>query len=167
MNTRGHGFTIEDIPELVRRGRITQVDADRITGKPTTSADTLRKATAKARADTNANLEIEAQYYLARQLALVGIPSPRWDRVGHRETFSEAGKWRFDGRIDERKIAIEIEGGTAGKRKSRHTSPLGYERDCEKYNEAALLGWRVLRFTYGMIRDGRAVDTIKRAWEAC
>jgi hypothetical protein len=159
------GFTVADLPELVRRGRITQADAERVTGKQATpAAQTVRKVTAQVRAEANAALETEAQDLLTRQLADLGIPSPRWDRVGDRQTFSGAGNWRFDGRLDERMIAIEIEGGT--NRKSRHTSPLGYERDCTKYNEGQVLGWIVLRFTYAMIRDGRAVDTIARAWKA-
>ena len=35
MTARGHGYTIDDLPEMVRRGRITQAEADRITGKTT------------------------------------------------------------------------------------------------------------------------------------
>jgi len=160
-----HVFTLADLPELVRRGRITQAQSDAIIGKATTqAAQKVHKVTAQVKAEANAALETEAQDLLTRQLADLGIPSPRWDRAGDRQTFSDAGNWRFDGRLDERMIAIEIEGGT--NRKSRHTSPLGYERDCTKYNEGQILGWIVLRFTYAMIRDGRAVDTVARAWEA-
>jgi hypothetical protein len=31
--------------------------------------------------------------------------------------------------------------------KSRHTSVTGFTNDCEKYNAAQLLGWKVLRYT--------------------
>jgi len=40
---------------------------------------------------------------------------------------------------------------------------LGYSQDCEKLNEAALLGWRVLRVTRDQIEDGRAAKWIERA----
>jgi len=32
-------------------------------------------------------------------------------------------------------------------------------------NEAVILGWRVLRFTGGMVQDGTAITTIERAFE--
>jgi len=57
-------------------------------------------------------------------------------------------------------IAVEVEGGTfiAG----RHSRGKGYEKDCEKYAEALIAGWRVLRVTSGMVEDGRAIDLLKR-----
>lgn len=74
--------------------------------------------------------------------------------------FHPTRKWRFDfvligvngerGRL----IAIEIEGGawTQG----RHTRGKGFEADIRKYNEAAKLGWAVIRFTPGMIQRGES-----------
>lgn len=62
--------------------------------------------------------------------------------------FHEKRRFRFDFAIPAEKIAIEYEGISVGKGgKSRHTSITGYTRDCEKYNLAAVDGWRVLRFT--------------------
>lgn len=59
--------------------------------------------------------------------------------------FCETRRWRFDFAWLERKIAVEIEGGTwTG---GRHTRGSGFAKDCEKYNHAALDGWRVFRFT--------------------
>lgn len=79
-----------------------------------------------------------------------------WKQLGGAELTSEyrfhpARKWRFDFAIPDKKIAIELEGGiwTQGK----HTRPLGYTADCEKYNEATRLGWRVFRFTPIMLDD--------------
>jgi very-short-patch-repair endonuclease len=43
------------------------------------------------------------------------------------------------------KVAIEFEGVNSAK--SRHTSITGYTKDCEKYNLAAINGWKVLRYT--------------------
>ncbi len=59
-------------------------------------------------------------------------------------------------------LAVEVEGGVWGA-KSRHTTGAGFTADCVKYNEAALLGWTVLRVTAEHIYDGRAIDWIRRA----
>lgn len=59
--------------------------------------------------------------------------------------FHETRKWRFDYAVPSLRIALEVEGGvwTGG----RHTSASGFLRDMEKYNEAELNGWVVLRCT--------------------
>ena len=54
-------------------------------------------------------------------------------------------KWRFDLAWPDCRLAVEIEGLTRGG--GRHQRPRGYTHDCEKYREAAKLGWRVLRDT--------------------
>lgn len=59
--------------------------------------------------------------------------------------FDEKRRFRFDIALPELKIAIEYEGIFA--EKSRHTSLGGYSTDCEKYNLAAINGWRMLRYT--------------------
>ena len=75
--------------------------------------------------------------------------------------FHETRRWRFDFAYPEQQLAVEVEGGTwAG---GRHTRGSGYEKDCEKYNEAALRGWSVLRFTGSMIKSGKAVEILKEA----
>ncbi|MDF4639356.1 hypothetical protein P3489_06115 [Vibrio parahaemolyticus] len=75
--------------------------------------------------------------------------------------FHETRRWRFDFAYPEQQLAVEVEGGTwAG---GRHTRGSGYEKDCEKYNAAALRGWSVLRFTGSMIKSGKAVQTLKEA----
>ncbi len=62
--------------------------------------------------------------------------------------FHPKRKWRFDSAWPEKMVAVEFEGGiwTNG----RHTRGKGYENDCEKYNNALLLGWRVFRLTPGL-----------------
>ena len=59
--------------------------------------------------------------------------------------FHPERRWRFDFAIPKYKIAIEIDGGiwTYG----RHNRSQGYIADMEKLNEAAALGWVVLKFT--------------------
>lgn len=60
-----------------------------------------------------------------------------------------ARQWRFDFAQLESRVAIELDGGTwAG---GRHTRGAGFERDCEKLNTAAQLGWRIFRLTPQML----------------
>ena len=73
--------------------------------------------------------------------------------------FHQVRRWRFDWAYPDHKIAIEYEGLMS--RKSRHTTISGFTADCEKYNSAAQLGWRVYRFTAPMLREGKTVDFIR------
>lgn len=66
--------------------------------------------------------------------------------------------WRFDFVLTDYRIAIEVEGGIFNN--GRHVRPKGFAADCEKYNHAALLGWRVLRFTGDQVRNGTAASFI-------
>lgn len=59
--------------------------------------------------------------------------------------FHTERKWEFDWAIPAMMTAIEYEGLFSDK--SRHTTAKGYTGDAQKYNAAASLGWRVLRFT--------------------
>lgn len=94
---------------------------------------------------------------LLLQIRAVGLPLPVEE---HR--FCKR-RWRFDLAWIDRKLAVECEGGIwVG---GRHVRGKGFERDCEKYSEAAILGWRVLRFTTGQIESGYALDAIERALE--
>lgn len=75
--------------------------------------------------------------------------------------FAPPRRWRFDWCWPEHMIALEIEGGvwTGG----RHTRGSGFTKDVEKYNEAALLGWRVLRCTPKQVKSGEVFELLKRA----
>lgn len=74
--------------------------------------------------------------------------------------FAPPRRWRFDLAWPELKLAVEVEGGTFVS--GRHSRGKGYEADCEKYAEALIAGWRVLRVTPHMIEDGRAVGFLER-----
>ena len=94
---------------------------------------------------------------LVMELRSNGVPAPETEHRFHPER-----KWRFDLAWPELMLAVEIDGGLwIG---GRHVQPIGYERDCEKLNEAIVMGWRVLRFTPGMVESGNAASTIERAY---
>ncbi len=120
----------------------------------------------------NADLEAELFRDLDGLRRDAGWPQPhpqvQFDTTGQR-------RWRFDiAYFLPYKLAIEVDGGTWGRRNPRtgeweqgrpggHTTGAGYQRDCEKLNEAAILGWKVLRFTGADVRSGKALEYIQRA----
>jgi len=96
---------------------------------------------------------IEDLYLL--QISAAGLPEP------HREYPLIPGRrFRADFAWPEHKLAVEIEGGTWSG--GRHVRGTGYMNDCRKYNLSVLHGWRVLRFTSEMVRDGEALDTLEQ-----
>ncbi len=98
----------------------------------------------------------DAEVALAWTMKVVGLPEP--DREYR---FAAPRRWRFDFAWPGRMVAVEVEGGTWSD--GRHSRGAGYEKDLEKYNEATLLGWRVLRVTTHMVEDGRALAVVERA----
>jgi very-short-patch-repair endonuclease len=73
-----------------------------------------------------------------------------WQSLGGPELerefrFHPERKWRADFAHIESRTLIEIEGGIYIQ--GRHNRPQGFAADAEKYLEAALGGWRVLRLT--------------------
>lgn len=75
--------------------------------------------------------------------------------------FHPVRRWKFDFAIPERMIAIECEGGVWSN--GRHTRGSGFIADCEKYNEAARIGWRVFRFASPQIMSGEAIKFVLSA----
>ena len=57
--------------------------------------------------------------------------------------FHPTRKWRFDFCFPEIMFALEIEGGAFVQ--GRHTRGQGFLKDIDKYNEATMMGWRILR----------------------
>jgi very-short-patch-repair endonuclease len=79
--------------------------------------------------------------------------------------FHPGRKWALDFAWPDQKVGVEIEGGTRlGGRHNRHD---GFEADAEKYNEAAIMGWLILRFTTDMVEKGTAIDTVLRVIRPC
>ena len=79
--------------------------------------------------------------------------------------FHPLRKWRFDFAWPDALLALEVDGGlfTAG----RHTRGAGTEGDHEKFNEAAVLGWRILRVVPRKLCTMATVDVVRRAIAAC
>lgn len=69
--------------------------------------------------------------------------------------------WRFDYAIPSHHIALEVEGGvwTGG----RHTRSQGFLGDMEKYNTAAIFGWKVLRTVPDDLLTGKTIDLLRAA----
>lgn len=111
----------------------------------------------RRRSPSTSRLEAE----LATQLHLAGVPTPKTEWRFHPKR-----RWRFDFAWPDDALAVEVEGGTwTG---GRHVRGSGFEADCEKYAEATLRGWRVLRVTAGHVKGGLALRWVLRAlglWE--
>jgi very-short-patch-repair endonuclease len=91
---------------------------------------------------------------MALQIRAAKLPDPLRE---HR--FHPTRRWRFDFCWPEAGIALEIDGATwTG---GRHTRGSGYQADCEKLNEAAVLGWRVFRATRDMVKSGYALRLLE------
>lgn len=94
--------------------------------------------------------------WLAPQLADRGLPAP-----AREFRFVADRRWRLDFAWPEQRLALEVEGGVWTR--GRHTRPIGFLGDMEKYNRAALEGWRVLRVTPQQLRNGAAVALLEAA----
>ena len=92
---------------------------------------------------------------------LAGEPEPQREFKFHAKR-----NWRFDFAWPEYLVAVEMEGGIFMP-KGGHRSIGKYMVDSEKYNEAAVLGWRVIRFNAKDIKDrpAQCIDVVQRAIE--
>jgi len=94
---------------------------------------------------TESHLEQNVSMYLKD----AGFPLPKKQYLFHPER-----KWRFDFAWPDLKIAIECEGGIFIN--GGHNRGKIYSSNCEKYNQATVLGWRILRYPpnlFHMIED--------------
>lgn len=88
-------------------------------------------------------------------LDALSIPRP------HREyLFHDTRDWRMDYAWPEQKIALEVEGGvfTGG----RHTRGVGFMNDMEKYNAAAVMGWRIIRVVPTQLCKTETIQMLKK-----
>jgi hypothetical protein len=89
----------------------------------------------------------------------------------HYETeflFHPTRKWRADYAVRRRSgpplLLVEVEGGSM--MNGRHNRALGFENDCEKYAEALMLGYAVLRVTSRQVRNMKAIRWIIKLTES-
>lgn len=75
--------------------------------------------------------------------------------------FAKPRRWRFDWAFPEARVAVEVEGGVYTR--GRHVRPSGYLNDLEKYSEAAVRDWAVIRVTPDTLCTARTFDWITRA----
>jgi len=71
--------------------------------------------------------------------------------------FAPGRKFRADRHLPDYGILIEFEGigftRDGSQKKTRHTSLMGYTKDCSKYNLATELGYKVYRYTANNYRE--------------
>lgn len=124
---------------------------------------------------------------LALELKAYKLPAPERE---YQFAKSIGRRWRADFAWPERMVIAEVEGFGAQKipgvrckkcgapapancprcghprpaqmQFGRHQTAAGLTKDCEKYNAAAELGWTVYRFTSPMIRQGEAIEQLRR-----
>ena len=90
--------------------------------------------------------DLEAAFLFYWRILAQGAPGPK-----HEVAFHPDRDWRFDFAWMGPQVACELEGGTwIG---GRHVGGRGFRNDCEKYNAAIGLGWRVFRVTSGMLEE--------------
>lgn len=73
--------------------------------------------------------------------------------------FHAERNWRADFLVTGTKILIEVEGGVWSG--GRHTRGKGFIADMEKYNAAAVMGFKVLRFDTQQVKSGLAIKQIE------
>lgn len=76
-----------------------------------------------------------------------GLPMPEPEY-----RFDSKRRWRMDWAWPKHLVALEIEGGVFTR--GRHTRPMGFLKDMEKYNRAVELGYRIFRCTPTTVHIG-------------
>lgn len=90
------------------------------------------------------------------QIRALKLPAPEREY-----RFMPPRRFRFDFAWPALQVALETEGATWAN--GRHNRGSGYETDCLKYSEAAIRGWKVIRATGTMIKNGTAIELLQRA----
>jgi very-short-patch-repair endonuclease len=88
-----------------------------------------------------------------------GLPEPALE-----VRFAPPRRWRWDLAWEEYRVSVEVQGG--GHVRGRHHRPKGYEADCEKLLAGQLKGWLVVWVTTDMVKNGSAVEWVKKALRA-
>ena len=91
------------------------------------------------------------------------------NKIEQEYKFHPTRRWRFDFAVIDKMVAIEIDGGQFQTRNAK-ASGKGWtggrhntDADREKMNEAAILGWKVIRFSGTQLDDAvKCIDTVRR-----
>jgi very-short-patch-repair endonuclease len=78
--------------------------------------------------------------------------------------FHPERKWRFDYAWPTHRVALEVEGGVFSG--GRHSRGAGFRADAEKYNQAAALGWRLLRVLPEQLCTVETMTLLERTLDA-
>lgn len=87
---------------------------------------------------------------LAEQIVAAGMTEPVREY-----TFAPPRRWRFDLAWPQKRVAVEVDGGV-------HRIKGRFLRDIEKHNAALFDYWWVFRVTPTMVRDGSALELVRR-----
>lgn len=107
----------------------------------------------KRRVVKGQRVQSEGEVILARDLRALKI------NFEQEYKFHPERNWRADFLITGTKILIEVEGGIWSG--GRHTRGKGFIADMEKYNAAAVMGFKVLRFDTQQVKSGSAIKQIE------
>lgn len=107
----------------------------------------------KRRSVKGQRVQSEGEVTLARDLRALKI------NFKQEYKFHPERNWRADFLITGTKILIEVEGGIWSG--GRHTRGKGFIADMEKYNAAAVMGFKVLRFDTQQVKSGLAIKQIE------
>ncbi len=91
---------------------------------------------------------------LLAEIKAAGLPAPELEFKFH-----PTRKFRFDLAWPIDMVALEIHGAVWAQ--GRHTRGGGFESDREKVNTATLLGWRVLEYSTGQIKQGAPIKDLQ------
>lgn len=111
----------------------------------------LRKLARKAEQEAPENA-------MAFQIKAAKLPIPKRHVKWH-----PARQFHWDFYWPEFRLALEVEGGQSVPGGGHHQRRGGYELDCIRHSEAALMGFTLLRFTSRQVFDGTALGYVERA----
>ena len=98
---------------------------------------------------------VDAEDLLAFQIKAAGLPEPV-----RQHYYAPPRKLRADfAWLRAPGLLVEVQGGIFNRR--AHGSVTGVLADIDRLNAATAAGWRVLRFTPEMVRDGSALTLIE------
>ena len=114
--------------------------------------------------ETSASAEIARQRRAAERekLEAVFALQARAAKLAHgmvrNHRFHPVRQWKLDFAWPDYLLAVEVEGGTWSG--GRHVRGAGFEEDAQKYLEAMMLGWRVIRATGSMVKSGQVINAV-------